>query len=244
MQELNSHNVPEYLRAQGLLTAGETPRVTALGGGVSNLVFRVTTPRSDWVVKQSLPRLRVAHDWRADRERVLQESAEMTELLIAWVERYPLVSIEDGLSQDDWPGWQSLNQKLGDRVQLIGDDLLVTHPARLQKAIDESAANAILIKINQIGTLTETLNVLEMAQQAGFATVISAHSGETEDTTIADLAVATAAGQIKIGSLATAERTAKYNRLLGIEEMLGGKARWPEAIINRMRDGRPRGLKK
>jgi enolase len=147
--------------------------------------------------------------------------AEMTELLRGWVERYPIFSIEDGLAEDDWEGWQLLTHTLGRQVQLIGDDLFVTSPERLKQGIACGAANAVLVKVNQVGTLTEALEVVRLAREAGYRAVISARSGETEDTTLADLAVATGAGQIKIGSVARSERLAKYNQLLRIEEDLG-----------------------
>lgn len=139
---------------------------------------------------------------------------------------YPIVSIEDGMAEDDWDGWKALTRSLGDKVQLVGDDLFVTNPKRLQKGIEEKAANAILIKVNQIGTLTETLQAIETAQKNGFDCVISHRSGETEDSTIADLAVATNAGQIKTGSLSRSDRIAKYNQLLRIEELLGPQAKY------------------
>src|SRR5262249_22602671 len=141
-------------------------------------------------------------------------------------DEFPIVSIEDGLSEDDWDGWRELTVRLGNRVQLVGDDLFVTNPERLQRGIRESSANAILVKVNQIGTVTETLEAVEMARSAGFATVISHRSGETEDTTIADLAVGTNAGQIKTGAPARGERVNKYNQLLRIEEQLGSAARY------------------
>jgi enolase len=140
------------------------------------------------------------------------------------IKRYPIVSIEDGLAEDDYAGWTELTKAIGDKIQLVGDDLFVTNPKRLQRGIREKAANAILIKLNQIGTLTETLDTIEMAKRAGYNTVISHRSGETEDTTIADLAVAVGAGQIKTGSLSRTDRVAKYNQLLRIEEMLGNRA--------------------
>ena len=155
------------------------------------------------------------------------DAAAMVEDYRALVERYPVVSIEDGLAEDDWEGWSALTSALGDRVQLVGDDLFVTNPQRLADGIERGAANAILIKLNQIGTLTETLETIELAQRAGYGTVISHRSGETEDTTIADLAVAANAGQIKTGSLARSDRLAKYNQLMRIEEELGGVARYP-----------------
>jgi enolase len=144
-------------------------------------------------------------------------SAEMIDLLQGWVARYPVVSIEDGLAEDDWTGWQRLNQALGERAQLIGDDLFATNPQRLERGIRERAANAVLVKMNQIGTLTETFQVIDRARAAGFRAVISARSGETEDDFLADLAVASDAGQIKVGSITRSERLAKYNRLLEIE---------------------------
>lgn len=147
--------------------------------------------------------------------------AVFIDYLAELVDQYPIVSIEDGLHEEDWDNWQLLNQKLGQKVQLVGDDLFVTNPTRLQKGIDLSAANAILIKLNQIGSLTETLETIDLATRKGFRSVISHRSGETEDTTIADLAVATRAGQIKTGSLCRSERVAKYNRLLRIEDELG-----------------------
>ena len=146
---------------------------------------------------------------------------EMIDLLTGWAARYPIVSIEDGLAEDDWPGWQRLTAALGARVQLIGDDLFATNPARLDRGIRERAANAVLVKMNQIGTLTETFEVIDRARAAGFRAVISARSGETEDDFLADLAVASGAGQIKVGSITRSERLAKYNRLLEIESAGG-----------------------
>ena len=153
-------------------------------------------------------------------------SSEMIELYGDWVRAYPIVSIEDGLAEDDWDGWRLFTEKLGHRVQLIGDDLYVTNPDRLAKGIESKASNAILIKVNQIGTLSETLAVIEMAKRAGWRAVVSHRSGETEDTSIADLAVATNVGQIKTGAPCRSERVAKYNRLLRIEEELGVGAKY------------------
>jgi enolase len=141
-----------------------------------------------------------------------------------WVARYPVVSIEDGLAEDDWSGWTALTRALGQRLQLVGDDLFVTNPAILRRGIAERAGNGILIKLNQIGTLTETLEAIRIAREAGYAAVISHRSGETEDTTIADLAVGSGCGQIKTGSLCRTDRVCKYNRLLRIEEELAGEA--------------------
>ncbi|MGA8574251.1 MAG: phosphopyruvate hydratase [Candidatus Cybelea sp.] len=156
---------------------------------------------------------------------------DMVALYSQLCDNYPIVSIEDGLAESDWTGWVKLTQALGKRVQLVGDDLFVTNMRFLERGIKEAAANAILIKVNQIGTLTETLDCIAMAQKAGFGTVISHRSGETEDTTIADLAVATGAGQIKTGSLSRSDRTAKYNRLMAIEEQLGQTSRYAGASM-------------
>ena len=152
---------------------------------------------------------------------------EMVDFWAALVETYPIVSIEDPLAEDEWRGWAELTERLGSRVQLVGDDLFVTNPERLQRGIDEVVANAILVKVNQIGTLTETLEAIRLAQANGYAVVISHRSGETEDTTIADLAVATGAGQIKTGAPSRSDRVAKYNQLLRIEEELGPEAVFP-----------------
>ncbi|MFT6325374.1 MAG: enolase, partial [Crocinitomicaceae bacterium] len=149
---------------------------------------------------------------------------QFSDYLAELCEQYPIVSIEDGQDESDWAGWKYQTEILGDKVQLVGDDLFVTNTKILKRGIDEKIANSILIKFNQIGTLTETLEAIQMAQAAGFTAVISHRSGETEDTTIADLAVGTCAGQIKTGSLCRSDRVAKYNRLLRIEEQLGEKA--------------------
>jgi len=158
------------------------------------------------------------------REDRALTGGELIDFWADWAERYPIVSLEDGLAEDDWAGWAQLTARLGDRLQLVGDDLLVTNTTRLARAIRERTANSILVKLNQIGTLTETVDAVEMAQRAGWTAVISHRSGETEDTTIADLAVALNAGQIKTGSISRSERIAKYNRLLRIEEELGDAA--------------------
>ncbi len=151
-------------------------------------------------------------------------SNEFTDYLAGWVDKYPIISIEDGLDEGDWEGWSYMTQQLGDKVQLVGDDLFVTNTSILKEGIDKNIANSILIKFNQIGTLTETLNAINMAHDAGYTSVISHRSGETEDSTIADLCVATCAGQIKTGSLSRSDRIAKYNQLLRIEEALGSNA--------------------
>jgi enolase len=156
-------------------------------------------------------------------------AAELVDLYEDWISRYPIVSIEDGMAEDDWAGWKLLTERLGDRVQLVGDDLFVTNVERLTEGIEKGVANSILIKVNQIGTLSETLQAIDTARTAHYSVVISHRSGETEDTTIADLAVATGAGMIKTGAPARAERVAKYNRLLAIEHELGGGAYYAQA---------------
>ena len=151
---------------------------------------------------------------------------EMVALYEEWVRQYPIISIEDGLAEGDWDGWKTLTKALGDRIQLVGDDVFVTNPEILARGIKEGIANALLVKLNQIGTVSETLDAVAMARDAGYRSVISHRSGETEDTTIADLAVGTAAGQIKTGSASRSDRVAKYNQLLRIEEELGTSARY------------------
>jgi enolase len=163
------------------------------------------------------------------REDRTLTGGELIDFWADWAERYPIVSLEDGLAEDDWQGWTALTARLGDRMQLVGDDLLVTNTRRLERAIRERAANSILVKLNQIGTLTETIEAVEMAQRAGWTAIISHRSGETEDTTIADLVVALNTGQIKTGSVSRSERIAKYNRLLRIEEELGDAAEYAGA---------------
>jgi len=153
-----------------------------------------------------------------------RSSEEMIDFYEALVAKYPIISIEDGLAEDDWEGWKTLTDRLGEKVQIVGDDLFVTNKKRLSQGIDKGIANSILIKVNQIGTLTETLNTIKLAREANYTAIISHRSGETEDTTIADLAVATNCGQIKSGSLSRTDRVAKYNQLLRIEEELGGGA--------------------
>ena len=163
-------------------------------------------------------------------------ASEMIDFYKDWVDKYPIISIEDGLAQDDWEGWKELTLKLSKRIQIVGDDLFVTNPKRLKRGIGEGIANSILIKLNQIGTLTETIETIMMAKDAGYTTVISHRSGETEDTTIADVAVAVSAGQIKTGSCSRSERIAKYNQLLRIEEELGPKAIYtPLEILKKAR---------
>ena len=164
--------------------------------------------------------------YRLAREGRTLASDELVDLWVDWATRYPIVSIEDGLAEDDWEGWRHLASRLGDRVQIVGDDLLVTNVSRIRRAIDEGAANAVLIKLNQIGTLTETMDAIALARRAGWAAIVSHRSGETEDTTIADLVVGMGTGQIKTGAPSRSERVAKYNRLVRIAGELGDGAAW------------------
>jgi len=159
-----------------------------------------------------------------EREGTRLTSAEMVEFYVKWISAYPIISIEDGMAEDDWDGWKLITEKMGDKVQLVGDDLYTTNVSRLSRGIEVKASNSILIKLNQIGTLTETISAIRMAQEAGWTAIVSHRSGETEDTTIADLAVGLNAGQIKSGAPCRSERTAKYNRLLSIEDELGQAA--------------------
>jgi enolase len=161
------------------------------------------------------------------REGRTLDSGELIDLWADWAARYPIVSLEDGLAEDDWEGWRALTERLGKTIQLVGDDLLVTNTSRIARAIEENAANSVLIKLNQIGTLTETIDAIALARGAGWSAVVSHRSGETEDTTIADLVVAMGTGQIKGGAPSRSERVAKYNRLLRIEGDLGDSARFP-----------------
>ena len=172
--------------------------------------------------------------YRLEHEDRSLTGEQMTAYWESAVDRFPIVSIEDGMDEEDWQGWKYQTDRLGDRIQLVGDDLFVTNPVRLKRGIDEGVANSILVKVNQIGTLSETLEAIRMATDAGYTAVISHRSGETEDTTIADLAVATGAGQIKTGAPSRSDRVAKYNRLLRIEEQLGDSARFGgTAVLNR-----------
>jgi enolase len=169
------------------------------------------------------------HFHKSDGKKLDRES--MVEFWESWVKQYPIISIEDGMAEDDWEGWKLMTEKLGKKIQLVGDDLFVTNVKRLQKGIDEKIANALLVKVNQIGTLTETINAVSLAQNNGYNTIMSHRSGETEDTTIADLAVALNCGQIKTGSASRTDRIAKYNQLIRIEEILGESAVFPKGKI-------------
>jgi enolase len=181
----------------------------------------------------------VPGQYRLETEQRTLGTDELIDLWAGWLARYPIVSLEDGLAEADWPGWRALTARLGDRVQLVGDDLLVTNPTFIARAIEEHAANAVLIKLNQIGTLSETIGAIDMARGAGWRAMISHRSGETEDTTIADLAVAMGTGQLKTGAPSRSERVAKYNRLLRIEEELGGAARYAGRSAFAARSGAP-----
>jgi len=162
-----------------------------------------------------------------DAEGKKLTSSQMVDFYAKLVKKYPIVSIEDGLAEDDWSGWKEMTATLGEKVQIVGDDLFVTNPKRLARGIKEKSANSILIKLNQIGTLTETLDTIAMAQKAGYTAVVSHRSGETEDATIADVVVATGAGQIKTGSMCRTDRIAKYNQLIRIAETIGPLAEYP-----------------
>jgi enolase len=175
-----------------------------------------------------------ATEWHENGEYVFKWSTKerrdangMVEFWKGWMDKYPIRSLEDPLDENDWRGWKLLTETIGDRVQIVGDDLFVTNADRLEQGIRDGAANAILVKVNQIGTLTETLDTMRVAREAGYGRIVSHRSGETEDTFIADLAVATGAGQIKTGSASRTDRVAKYNQLLRIEEQLGATARYP-----------------
>lgn len=157
-------------------------------------------------------------------------SEELVKYWTNWANQYPICSIEDGMAEDDWEGWQMLTEAIGKKVQLVGDDLFVTNVTRLKQGIDKSIANGLLVKVNQIGTITETINAVTMAQHNGYNTIMSHRSGETEDTTIADLAVALNCGQIKTGSASRTDRMAKYNQLIRIEELLGESAIYPRGL--------------
>ena len=231
------HALRSALKQAGYTTAvgdegGFAPDLASTRAALDFVVAAITAagyrPGEDIYLALDVAATELFHDGRyiLEGEKRTLTSAEMTAYYAELVASYPIFSIEDGMAEDDWEGWHGLTAALGDRCQLVGDDLFVTNVARLKEGIDKGIANAILVKVNQIGTLTETLDAVRMAQQAGYAAVMSHRSGETEDTTIADLAVATNCGQIKTGSLARSERVAKYNQLIRIEEELGPSARY------------------
>jgi enolase len=228
------HTLKKLLEEEGLSTAvgdegGFAPDFPSSEGAIERILDAIERAGHADRVRVALdPAMsEVYSDGRYSFEGREEGSAELPEFWAGLVERYPIVSVEDGAAEDDWEAWKALTERLGDRVQLVGDDLFVTNVERLQRGIDEQAGNAILIKVNQIGTLTETLDAIALARSAGYGVVMSHRSGETEDTTIADLAVATNSGQIKTGAPSRSDRVAKYNQLLRIEEELGGEAVYP-----------------
>ena len=231
------HALRSALKQAGYTTAvgdegGFAPDLASTRAALDFVMAAITAagyrPGGDIYLALDVAATELFHDGRyiLEGEKRTLTSAEMTAYYAELVASYPIFSIEDGMAEDDWEGWHGLTAALGDRCQLVGDDLFVTNVARLKEGIDKGIANAILVKVNQIGTLTETLDAVRMAQQAGYAAVMSHRSGETEDATIADLAVATNCGQIKTGSLARSDRVAKYNQLIRIEEELGPSARY------------------
>jgi enolase len=232
------HALKKHLASQGLGTAvgdegGFAPDLPSNGAALEALVAGIEAaghePGRDVHIALDPATSEVFRDgaYVLEHEGRSLNAAELTGYWADAVDRYPILSIEDGMDEEDWDGWSLLTERLGDRCQLVGDDLFVTNPERLRRGIDAGVANSILVKVNQIGTLTETLETIQIAREAGYTTVISHRSGETEDTTIADLAVATGAGQIKTGAPSRSDRGAKYNQLLRIEEELGERATYP-----------------
>ena len=241
------HTLKKLLREKGLVTAvgDEGGFAPNLGKNAEALEFLIKAiekagyrPGEDVALALDVAASELYREgsYTLDGRKGLDARA-MTQYLAGLVERFPIVSIEDGLSESDWEGWKHLTESLGGAIQLVGDDVFVTNPEILRRGIEESVANSILVKLNQIGTLTETLDAIEMARRAAYTTVISHRSGETEDTTIADLAVAVNAGQIKTGSLSRTDRIAKYNQLLRIEEQLADEAVYPGANAFRRQSG-------
>jgi len=236
------HTLKQGLHDAGFGTAvgdegGFAPNIESTRAALDFVMKAIETagyhPGKDMVLALDVAATEFFKDGRyvlAGENRTLT-SEEMASYLADLVANYPIFSIEDGMAEDDWDGWRTLTEALGDRVQLVGDDLFVTNVTRLKEGIDKNIANAILVKVNQIGTLSETNDAVKMAHDAGYAAVMSHRSGETEDTTIADLAVATHCGQIKTGSLARSDRVAKYNQLIRIEEELGPRARYAGASV-------------
>jgi enolase len=233
------HNLKKVLKKRGLSTSvgdegGFAPHLDSNEEALKVIVEAIKaagyTPGEDVVLALDVAATELYKEdgkYHLDGEGRVLTSAEMVEYYKSLVEKYPIISIEDGMSEEDWSGWTLINQELGGKIQLVGDDLFVTNTQRLARGIEEKAANSILIKLNQIGTVSETLACIEMAKRAGFSNVISHRSGESEDTFIADLAVATGAGQIKTGAPSRTDRVAKYNQLLRIEEELGSTAVFP-----------------
>jgi enolase len=236
------HTLKKVLAERGLNTnvgdeGGYAPSLESNEAAVQLVIEAIEkagyTPGDDFVIALDPASTEFYEDgkYRLKGEGRELSTEEMVDFWADWVERYPIKSIEDGLAEDDWDGWKALTEKIGDRCQLVGDDLFVTNTERLRRGIDEGASNAILVKLNQIGTLTETMEAIEMAHRAGFRAVISHRSGETADTFIADLAVATNAGLIKTGAPSRVDRVAKYNQLLRIEEELADTASYPGRAI-------------
>lgn len=231
------HNLKAVLKERGLSTAigdegGFAPNLSSNEEAIEVIMAAIKKagykPAEDVVIALDIAASEIYKngEYNLAGEGVVKTSAQMVDYYAALCEKYPIVSIEDGLDEDDWKGWALLTEKLGDKVQLVGDDLFVTNAERLSRGISEGVANSILIKVNQIGTLTETFTTIEMAKRAGYTCVISHRSGETEDTTLADIAVAVNAGQIKTGAPARTDRVAKYNQLLRIEEDLASAAQY------------------
>ena len=231
------HNLKKVLKDRGLNTAigdegGFAPDLSSNEEAIEVIVEAIKCagykPGEDIYIALDTAASEIYHDgkYHLTGEGVVKTSAEMVDFYAALVEKYPIISLEDGLAEDDWEGWALLTKKLGDKIQLVGDDLFVTNTERLSRGIEKGVANSVLIKVNQIGTLTETFDTIEMAKRAGYTAVVSHRSGETEDATIADIVVAVNAGQIKSGAPARTDRVAKYNQLLRIEEELGELAQY------------------
>ena len=239
------HNLSKVLKSKGLATTvgvegGFAPNLSSNEEAISVILQAIEQagykPGVDIYLGLDAAASEYYHDGIYDlaSESKTYSSAQMADFFVDWVDRYPIISIEDGFDENDWDGWKLMTEKLGGRIQLVGDDLFVTNPAILKKGIERNIANSILIKVNQIGTLTETFAAVDMAHKAGYSAVMSHRSGETEDVTIADLAVATGTGQIKTGSLSRSDRVAKYNRLMKIEEELGSLAKYAGRSAFRM----------
>jgi len=231
------HSLKSVLKGKGLNTAvgdegGFAPNFTSNEDALSSIMEAIEKagykPGVDVFLGMDVASTEFYKDgkYHLEGEGKSYTSSEFVELLASWVDKYPIITIEDGCSEDDWEGWKLLTAKLGDKIQLVGDDLFVTNTERLEKGIEEGIGNSILIKVNQIGTLTETFDAIEMAKRAGYTAVVSHRSGESEDSTIADIAVATNAGQIKTGAPSRTDRIAKYNQLLRIEDELGELAQY------------------
>jgi enolase len=238
------HHLKKWLHDQGLSTAvgdegGFAPDLASNEAALQALVAGIEAagykPGEDLVIAldPATSEIRKGDAYDLEHEKRQLSSDEMAGYWAELCGKYPIVSIEDGMDEEDWDGWKALTDRVGDKVQLVGDDLFVTNTERLKRGIDSGVANSILIKVNQIGTLTETLDAISMARGAGYTAVMSHRSGETEDVTIADLAVATGCGQIKTGAPARSDRVAKYNQLLRIEEQLGADATYPGRSVFR-----------